>query len=836
MAGGQGTRLRPLTSNQPKPMVPIANKPTALHILELLSRHGIHDVIMTVSFLPQLIRNHFGDGSTFGMRIEYSVEESPLGTAGSVKHARAGLDETFLVISGDALTDFDLTGIVKFHRERQAAVTIALKSVDNPLEFGVVIVDGEGRIERFLEKPGWGQVFSDTINTGIYVLEPEVLDHVPEGTAYDFSHELFPKLFDMHKPLYGMLCEGYWQDIGNFDQYLRANRDALDGKVRLQMPGVRLRGNVWVGEGVNLDSLANVEGPALIGNYAKIDASATIGAHTVLGNNVVMRAGSHVAGSVVGESSYLGPGSRVRAAVLGNSVDLRANAVVAEGAVVGDQCSVGENALVGNHVKIYPFKTVEPGSSIRSSLIWETRGMSSLFGTHGVRGLINVDITPEMALRLAMSYGTLLSKGAVVTTSRDAHPASRVLKRAVTAGLNATGVFVRDLRVAPVALNRFDLKTGSSAGGIHVRIASDNAEEVEILFAEPPGIPVSGKTERSIENTFFREDYRRAFHDEMGSVSYPARVVEAYTTSLLESWDVERIGQRRFRVVLDYGYSPAFGVLSGALDHLGIEAVSVNAHVAESSLAAPLPDAALAEARVSRLVQAMEADLGVVFDPSAESLVVLDERGSRVPDSTVLLLLMGHACATEGPGVAALPVHITRRAEALAEACGIGVVRTKIAPAYLLAEAARPRTIFAGTLGGLYVFPRFLPSPDAAFSLGKVLELLARGDAPLSALVAAAPPSHVAHESVPCPWQVKGGVMRRLVQELKRERVSLIDGINVSVGIGDWVQIVPDAGLPLFHVWAEAESDAAAEDLLAGYRERVRRLVREREDDEARAS
>ena len=153
------------------------------------------------------------------MHIDYTVEETPAGTAGSIRLAKDLLDETFLVISGDALTDFDLTKVVDFHKERQALVTIALKSVENPLEFGVVIVDDEGRIQRFLEKPGWGQVFSDTVNTGIYVLEPEIFDHIPEGQPYDFSHDLFPKLFDMHKPLYGMVCEGYWQDIGSLEQY-----------------------------------------------------------------------------------------------------------------------------------------------------------------------------------------------------------------------------------------------------------------------------------------------------------------------------------------------------------------------------------------------------------------------------------------------------------------------------------------------------------------------------------------------------------------------------------------------------------------------------------------
>ena len=236
MAGGEGTRLRPLTSNQPKPMVPIVGKPCMEHILELLREHGMTDVIVTVAFLPQAIRSYFGEGDTLGMSIGYSVEESPLGTAGSVRLAAKQLDETFLVISGDALCDVDLSALVAFHRERGAAVTIGLKSVDNPLEFGIVVTDDEGRIERFLEKPSWGQVFSDTINTGIYVLEPEVLKHVPTDRPYDFSKELFPYLLEMGRPLYGYVMDGYWQDVGDLDQYRQANFDALEQKVRLTFP------------------------------------------------------------------------------------------------------------------------------------------------------------------------------------------------------------------------------------------------------------------------------------------------------------------------------------------------------------------------------------------------------------------------------------------------------------------------------------------------------------------------------------------------------------------------------------------------------------------------
>src|SRR5689334_24497141 len=272
MAGGEGTRLRPLTSNQPKPMVPIVGKPCMEHILELLRRHGLEDVIVTVAFMPQAIRGYFGNGENLGVNIEYSVEESPLGTAGSVQLAGERLDETFLVISGDALCDVDLGEMVRFHKEKGAAVTIGLKSVENPLEFGIVVTDEDGRVERFLEKPSWSQVFSDTINTGIYVLEPEVLRHVPTDGPYDFSKELFPLLLEMGRPLYGYVFEGYWQDIGNLDQFRQANCDALEEAVTLDIPGIRLRGNVWLGEGVELDDLEQIEGPAFVGNYSRIAA------------------------------------------------------------------------------------------------------------------------------------------------------------------------------------------------------------------------------------------------------------------------------------------------------------------------------------------------------------------------------------------------------------------------------------------------------------------------------------------------------------------------------------------------------------------------------------
>ncbi|MGZ8765792.1 MAG: nucleotidyltransferase family protein, partial [Acidimicrobiia bacterium] len=225
LAGGEGTRLRPLTSNQPKPMLPMANRPMLEHIVRLLKDHGFDDIVVTVAFLANQIRNYFGDGSDFGVQMRYASEDSPLGTAGSVRNAAEQLDDTFLVMSGDVLTDIDLTAFVKAHREAGAFGSIALKRVEDPVEFGIVITRPDGSIDRFLEKPTWGQVFSDTINTGMYVLEPEVFDFIPEAEVVDFSSDVFPAILKRGKPLLGHVVEGYWEDVGTLDAYVRAHTD-----------------------------------------------------------------------------------------------------------------------------------------------------------------------------------------------------------------------------------------------------------------------------------------------------------------------------------------------------------------------------------------------------------------------------------------------------------------------------------------------------------------------------------------------------------------------------------------------------------------------------------
>ena len=820
MAGGEGTRLRPLTSNQPKPMVPIVGKPCMEHIIELLRTHGFEDVIVTVAFLPQAIRSYFGTGESLGVNVEYSVEESPLGTAGSVRLASGKLDDTFLVISGDALCDIDLSALVAFHEERGAAVTIGLKSVPNPLEFGIVVTDDDGRVERFLEKPSWGQVFSDTINTGIYVLDPEVLKHVPADRPYDFSKELFPLLLEMGRPIYGYVCDGYWQDIGNFEQFRQANFDALEERVRLSIPGIRLRGNIWIGEGAQIDIDA-VEGPAYIGPDCRIAPDATVGPYSVLGRGVTLRDGARTSRTVVDASTHIGRSSIVEGAVVGRSCDIRSHVRIQEGVAVGDEVTIGAESVIAPGVRIYPYKEIESGAYIHESLIWESRASSALFGRDGVTGLVNVDLTPEIAVRLGTALGTALRGGARVVVSREAQKACRLIKVAMVAGLNAAGVDVADLRIMPAAVGRHVLKAEAYDAGFHVGTSGLNAEAVQIRFFEPPGMEITAALRKEIEKHFTRLELRRAGAAEVGSVSYPTRVRESYVQDLLGTLDCDAIRARGFRLVVDYGYSAASFMLPLLLGPVGVEAVSTHAFTSERT-EEPSLEASLEQTK--RLVTTVAADLGVIFDRAAECLHLIDETGEEIGVHQTLLLFLRLISTNGARGKVAFPITVTSQVDRLVEGSGLEVVRTPTSLADLTRAAAGDGVVFAGAVSGGYVFPDFLPAYDAVASLCKLLELLAPAGRPLSELVAELPAPTLVHHHVPCPFAQKGLVMRVLNERLADREVDLLDGIKVFDERG-WAQVLPDPDEPLVHIYAEGETQEASEELAGEFRRTVEEIM-----------
>lgn len=308
MAGGKGTRLFPLTNRLPKPMVDFLNRPTLEHLMRNLAAAEPEEVVMTLGYRHEAVSRHFGDGAEFGLRISYSVESQPLGTAGGVKALEHLLSDTFMVLSGDAVCDLDLEEPLRFHRAQGADVTLVLTRVENPLEFGIVVTDEQNRVTRFLEKPKtWGEVFTDVVNTGIYVIEPHVLRHVPAGTFYDFSRDLFPRLLSNGARIYGMLTDAYWCDVGNLVQYRQAHFDALTGKVRISLGHSReISPGVYLQNGARISRQARLHPPVLLGPGASIAAEATVGPFAVVGSGVQIGAGASVTESVVLRGTKIG--------------------------------------------------------------------------------------------------------------------------------------------------------------------------------------------------------------------------------------------------------------------------------------------------------------------------------------------------------------------------------------------------------------------------------------------------------------------------------------------------------------------------------------------------
>jgi mannose-1-phosphate guanylyltransferase/phosphomannomutase len=823
MAGGEGTRLRPLTSNAPKPLLPLVNRPMMEHIVGLLKRHGIDEIVVTVAFMANAIRDYFGDGSEFGVTILYATEETPLGTAGSVRNAMTHLTERFVVISGDVLTDIDLSAIIELHDEKKALATIGLAHVDNPLEFGIVIAREDGSIERFLEKPTWGQVFSDTINTGIFVLEPEIFDYIEPDRPVDFSGEVFPRLLDDGQPLYGAIAEGYWEDVGTLEAYVRAHKDILDAKVAVDIPGFEVRPGVWVGENADVHPDAVLAGPAVIGENCRIEPDATVGEYTVLGSNVRVRNGAFLERTVVNDNVYLGDGVRLRGTVVGRNCDLRAGVRTEEGVVIGDECFLGEEAQLSPGVKVYPFKTIEAGATVNESIVWESRGARSLFGANGVSGLANVDITPEFAARVAMAFGGTLKKGSTVVTSRDSSRSARMLKRAMMAGLNAVGLNVEDLEVASVPVTQFIMRRPTARGGITIRLDKGDPQSVVIRFFDGGGLDITEETQRKIERLYARQDFRRVLPGEIGDIGFAPRALEHYATALETTVDVEAIRAAEFKVVIDYAYGSASFAMPNVLAKLGLEVLAVNPFVSTAGvMRADLDDHARS---VGDLVRTSGSHIGAVIDPNGEQLRLIDDEGHVLTDTegllAILTLLPGNLFGDE----VALPVNTTAAAERLLAPHGIRVRWTKLSSSALMDAATEPGVGFAGNQEGNFILPGFMPGFDAAATFVKVLDLLAKQRVHLSDVVADLPRTHVVHEQVVTPWDHKGAVMRTLMEQSKDREVVLVDGVKVIHDDG-WALALPDPEEPITHIWSEGASGDAARRLAEEYARRIRQMVR----------
>ncbi|HIQ04123.1 MAG TPA: nucleotidyl transferase [Anaerolineae bacterium] len=636
--------------------------------------------------------------------------------------------------------------------------------------------------------------------------------------------DLFPKLLARGDSLFGYVAKGYWCDIGNISEYQRATADLLRGKVRVQALGRYLGNGVWTGDDVEIALDAELYGPIYLGHGVKIRSGAVIQGPSVIRDYTIVDDRAHIDRSIIWRNSYIGEGVELRGAIAGRQCNLRAGAVIFEGAVIGDQCVIGEDAIVRSNVKLWPNKEVEPGATVTSSIIWGSQGRRSLFGRFGVTGVVNVDLTPEFAAKLGATFAATLPMGSIVCMNRDPHRSPRMLKRAIISGLPSGGVNVWDLGTVPIPVARYYTRTTKAAACVHVRLSPYDPRVVDIRFMNQDGLNLSKSEEREIERLFFREDIRRAYMDDIGTISYAPQVVERYTKGFLAALNVEAIRQARLRMVIDYAHSPNVNVLPDLLTALNVDVVPLNAHVDESKISMTEEQFQAQRRQLALIVGVLGTDLGVQLDVGGEKLFVVDDKGRVLSDEIACALMAEFTLRAHGGGTIAVPVDMPSVFEQLAERYGGQVLRTPVDLHGLMEAAKGPGVVMAGDGHGSFIFPDFQPAVDGLMATAKLLEFLTRQRIHLSDVVDNLPPYHMARSHASCAWPKKGQVMRLINEQYQDICVEVPGGIKFHIAKTQWVLIRPDPERPLFHITAEGATEQDAQALVSRYVQLIQEL------------
>jgi mannose-1-phosphate guanylyltransferase/phosphomannomutase len=451
---------------------------------------------------------------------------------------------------------------------------------------------------------------------------------------------------------------------------------------------------------------------------------------------------------------------------------------------------------------------------VNTSVIWESRGQRTLFGPRGVSGLVNVEVTPELAVRLASAYATMLRKGSTVTTSRDVSRAARTLKRAMQGALNASAINVVDLEAQPLPVARFETARDHYSGGIALRTTPGDPQSVDIIFLDERGAELSQADQRKLERVFSRQEFRRAFPGEIAELSYPPRVVESYTHELLGCIDMSGVGEANLKVVADCAGGTASLVLPSLLGTIGVDVLTLNNRLDEMSPTETVAQQRAGMQRLAEVVSSAKAAFGVRFDPVGERIQLVDEKGELVSEDRALLAVLDLVAAERKSGQVALPVTTTRVAEQVCRFHGVQVNWTATSMRALTMAAAQDEVIFAADGHGGFVVPECSRAIDGIAAFVRLLGLVARTRLTLSQIDARIPAAHLLKRSIPTPWAAKGGVMRTVVEAAGQHEIDTTDGVRVTERDRGWVLVLPDPAEAVTHLWAEGTDADTAQLLL----------------------
>lgn len=793
MAGGEGKRLRPITCTLPKPMVPLLNKPVIDYCIELLKKHSVEDITATLHYLPNVIMRHCGDGDKYGVKLSYSIEDAPLGTAGSVRKAVGADARRTIVISGDAMTDADLTEAMCFHKARGAAVTIVLKRVSVPTEYGVAMTDSKGKIYRFLEKPMLSEVFSDLANTGIYILEPEVIERIPEGEKYDFSKDLFPALLKEKMPVYGYVTDRYWCDIGDIAQYKAAQRDMLDGRCAFTT-AAKQKDGAWIEDGAVISESAELLGPCYIGSGAEV-SEAVVSDYSVVGSGARIGRGSSLKRTVLMENTRVRENVELRGAILCEGAEVESGASIYSGTVIGSGSRVGKNCTVCNGASLWPEKELREDEDCTENLQWEEDTPKPGIMSR-IRGYCDRTMTPERAVRIgavfARSSGRLPLEIAVST---DGSQQGVMLKHAVIAGLVSQGADAADMGFCGYSAFEHGIRAFGYRGGMYIRMG-DDAHSGEIVLCDGTGTELTGSGFRAFQQELKAGAVRPITTERLGIVQRVSGAAKSYDAHLNRLAQSVRSGPNGVtvliggnpetydavaRVLLPCGYSVRYytGLDSDKLFETAREentdlafmadgmegvmcAIAYGKHITRHELNAVLAMAAVKDGRANKLV--LPAD---------------------IPGEYVKQI------ADEGAEISVCPAKRSRWARAAIEA-------------------------------GAYLPELF--EPEAKIIRAAELYLAGKLKEYLDGL----PKVTINEKKVSCSWRDMGRVLRSFTEGERNEQIQLVDGVKVNVDKG-WVLVRPDSGFTAYRVIAGSFDAEYSKELTDVYAGKLRAIAEDKE-------
>ena len=818
MAGGFGTRIQPLTNSRPKPMLPIMNRPMMEHTMMMLKDLGITEFIVLLYFKPEIIQDHFKDGSDFGIKVSYVVPDGDYGTAGAVKLAQELIgDDNFIIISGDLVTDFDFKKLIDFHESKKSKLSIGLTSVENPLQFGVVIANEDDVIEKFLEKPSWGEVFSDTINTGIYIIEPEILDYIPKGENFDFAKDLFPLLMKKKIELMAHNLSGYWRDVGNPESYREVYEDILSNRVDFKIPGYKKDypdGVLYSSVEYDLDPSIEIIGTVVLDENVTIKNGTKLN-NVVIGRDVIIGAQCKIKNSIFWETIVVGNNANFDNCLVCNNNIINKNVTAKAGLILAEGCDVGQLASFEQDVIIWPDKRVEEAAIVSHSLILGSKYKNSIFESGSVSGKSNVELSCEMATKLAEAFASQLPVGSRVIVGRDNDKSSRMLKRAFLGGLLSAGVDVVDIKSTPPSVLRYTLAHDSSlVGGAHFKRCTADSLSSEITLFNEEAIRVDNNSSKAIEKSFFTEKFRRVDYAELGNIHENMHHLEClnYRAAVEKRIDHNIIKCGGFKVAVDLMHGTTVEIFPSILNYLGVENIVLNAYYDENKLSNITTLKKNSEANISSIVKSLNYDMGLIIYPNAQRVSLVTENGEvlnkiKVLNSVLTLLNLEEKDEKKR-------VFLPTWAPDIKYFKNLEIERGKYSD--FKAQELMKYDLIA-TVDGNFSFTEFGYTRDAVYASLKIMEMLSCHNIKLSEVVKSVDDFYFKTFKIDCSQALKGKMMRKFLEDSKGKKSSSVDGVKIWEDEHDWILMIPDQYSEHLNIYIQAIDESRGEAIYEKY-------------------